>query len=74
MMCAAQSPTVVSTRRVHVFGEKWALVGNGYEAVWYKGSTSFFMMIATLLQAGVDTWRMSAPTWLGGKRQSSPSK
>ena len=29
-------PNAEPTKRVHVFGEKWLIQGEGYEAVWYQ--------------------------------------
>ena len=29
-------PNAEPTKRVHVFGEKWLIQGDGYDAVWYQ--------------------------------------
>ena len=50
-------PGQEATTRVHVFGEQWALQGEGYEAVMFK---------RPMVSLALSSVRGALPAWLGG--------
>ena len=52
------------TNRVHVYLDRWALQGEGYEPVTFPPTT----VAADMAQSLFRSFRRALPAWLGGKR------
>lgn len=50
MTAAAGEEEAKPTKRVHVYGKQWALVGTGYEAVWHRKPLLLQVILDTVLK------------------------